>query len=257
MEIRDVVNAWRADEITLAELMRAFVLHESWDVPAPSSAVAEYEQFGTLSDIVVNELDGLRRLFLFSDAELPRDEWLTGVSSQFVNAPGQWVFQLDLREVDELVIDPGAEHSIVFDEEQMNQIAERAWATVIEDVLDELATGDLEPGVERDELSSMIADYPYFELAVYEDGDGARLVAAPNEQGRDLAAVFTHADAFDAFAEETNDEDLRSVTLSGVELCEQMREMGIEGVLFDCSGPGPALVFERSFAEDVLRAAGV
>jgi hypothetical protein len=137
----------------------------------------------------------------------------------------------------------------------MQQIAERAWASVIEDVLDELANGDVEPGEERDDMLSLVADYPYFELAVYEDGDDARLVAAPDDQGRDLIAVFTHADAFDAFAEETNDEELRSVTLSGVELCEQLRELGVDGVMFDCSGPGPVSVFERAFAEDVLRTA--
>jgi hypothetical protein len=255
MEIRDVVRAWRADDITVAELMRAFVLHESWDVPVPPAAVAEYERSGTLSDIVVNELDGRRRLFLFSDASSPRDEWIDGVASRFITVPGQWVFQLDLQEVDEMVIDPGAEHSIALDAEQMQQIAERAWASVIEDVLDELANGDVEPGEERDDMLSLVADYPYFELAVYEDGDDARLVAAPDDQGRDLIAVFTHADAFDAFAEETNDEELRSVTLSGVELCEQLRELGVDGVMFDCSGPGPASAFERAFAEDVLRTA--
>ena len=101
-------------------------------------------------------------------------------------------------------------------------------------------------------------------IAVHTDGGpigygsvftDARLVAAPDDQGRDLIAVFTHADAFDAFAEETNDEELRSVTLSGVELCEQLRELGVDGVMFDCSGPGPVSVFERAFAEDVLRTA--
>ena len=84
----------------------------------------------------------------------------------------------------------------------------------------------------------------------------ARLVAAPDDQGRSLAAVFTHADAFDAFAEETNDDDLRSVTLTGVELFEQIREMDLDGVMFDCSGPGLVLVFDRAFAEDVVRVAG-
>lgn len=260
MSIRDAVNAWRSEEITLHELMRAMALHETWDVPVSEEAAAEYERSGVLNDLVVSEADGERRLFLFSEEATHPDarrDWVDGVSSCFISAPGQWVFQLDFDEVDALVIDPGASHSVVFEKEQMQQLAERAWATVIEDALDELASGELEPGEERDELLNLIADYPYFELAVYEDGDDARLVAAPDDQGRDLAAVFTHADAFDAFADETDDEELRSITLTGLELCDQLRQLDLDGLTFDCSGPGPTTVFERSFAEDVLQAAGV
>lgn len=260
MDIQEFVDAWRSEEITNAELMRVLVLHETWDVPIPEEAFAEYERTGGLAGLVVNEaVDGERRLLVFSSTaarEDARGEWINGVPTRFITVPGQWVFQLDFEEVDALVIDAGAVHSIALDKEQMQQITERAWATMIEDALDGLANDVIEPGEDRDVLLSLVADYPYFELAVYEEGDDARLVAAPDDQGRSLAAVFTHADAFDAFAEETNDDDLRSVTLTGVELFEQIREMDLDGVMFDCSGPGPVLVFDRAFAEDVVRAAG-
>ena len=36
----------------------------------------------------------------------------------------------------------------------------------------------------------------------------------------------------------------------------RLAEMDLDGVMFDCSGPGLVLVFDRAFAEDVVRVAG-
>jgi hypothetical protein len=75
---------------------------------------------------------------------------------------------------------------------------------------------------------------------------GNRLVMAPDQKGRTLAAVFTSEDACEAFLDEAGKQggtQLEPLIYAGKNLFELLSKMDLTGIVFNCSGPNSARSF--------------
>ena len=78
---------------------------------------------------------------------------------------------------------------------------------------------------------------------------------APDPQGRKLAAVFTTPDAADAFIREVGSSLAAPPVLrvyDGSTLFAYLARLPIDGIVFNCKGPGLPRVVATPFAQRVL-----
>ena len=86
---------------------------------------------------------------------------------------------------------------------------------------------------------------------------GNRLVMAPDQKGRTLAAVFTSEDACEAFLDEAGKQggtQLEPLIYAGKNLFELLSKMDLTGIVFNCSGPTPPVAFAAAFSQVILEA---
>ncbi|MCX6018544.1 MAG: hypothetical protein NTZ50_08595 [Chloroflexi bacterium] len=257
VQVRNAVEDWKAAIITDAELMRILASQEFWEMPVSDAAAAEAMEDDVLSGVRIHEdKGGTRRLFIFSGSSAYRaHQKITGEKElpEFLAVQASWLFQILPPDIDFLEIDPNSAYGITFDREQMEQLSTCACSVDIEQTLFDLGDDESLTSEEMDAMLSEVAEYPSYQLAVYETENGRSIALAPDENDRALAAVFTHDDCFAAFVEESGDEEVRTITLSGVELFTELRSADLTGIVFNCSGPGEPVAFALGIADVVLR----
>jgi len=100
--------------------------------------------------------------------------------------------------------------------------------------------------------------YPRYLLAVVNLDGSYQLALAPDDKGRRLAAVFTYDDAFEAFLPEGEalhaEGQLLQVELAGPKLFEQLAQMSLDGLVFNCRGPARPIAFAQPFIAAILEA---
>jgi hypothetical protein len=257
--LRAAVQQWRAKEISGTVLMRRLVGYESWFVPIPEAAAEEVSTEGAPSRVMVSrDAEGKRRLLLYSDpAACAQFRWVSASAAEgaaekqhYLTAEGIWVFRLPLGKVDELVIDPGMDHEIVYGREQFERLRQMADALELEAALVQLRAD-----AERlEELMPLLWTYPHYTVAIHNKADRPpQLAVARDEESRTLAAVFTFDDCFDAFQAADamgrySDELVEQTAIPAPELFEQLAGMDAAGVVFNCAGPAAPVVFSLELA---------
>ncbi len=258
--IEDAIAAWQQTTLTGAQLMRVMVSHGAWYVAISQAAADEAMASNTLSRLLISVDDeGVKRLFVFSGDEAYRayqTETGDDRTQTFLTVAGAWLFQLPLEGVDFVAIDPYTDHNIAYDRDHLASLAAIARAVVIERALIDLRAGGAATEAETHALIKKVADYQSFQLALREVDGRMVLAYAPDSNERALAAVFTHDDAFGAFARQREDPTLRSLALDGRSLLSRLRGMGLDGIVFNCGGPSKPVAFALGIADVVLRMAG-
>lgn len=253
---RYAIEQWQQKEIDGTTLMRRLMAWKHWNLAISESAAVEMLATNTASRIMYNrDAAGVGRLFLFSDnqayatfcrhAEV-KDE------QHFLSTSGDLIFRLELEGISEIVIDPFSPTEIVYGEQHFERLREMANAVQVEEALARLRFEQ----ETAEETIPLVRDYEKYILAVHRGENGLIMVMAPDSQGRDLAAVFTSAEAFDAFYPEGKQGyptgDLLLMNLTGRELFAQLIRMSLDGVVFNCCGPARPIAFAAGISQLIL-----
>ncbi|MCW3054006.1 MAG: hypothetical protein JWN14_3176 [Chthonomonadales bacterium] len=253
---RYAIQQWQKMEINGTTLMRRMMAWKHWSIAVSESAAAEMMATNVASRIMYNrDENGVGRIFLYSDnaayaifckeAEVKDDQL-------FLSTSGDWIFRMELDGISEIIIDAYTPTQIVYAEEHFERLHEMAKAVQVEEALTNLR---FQPET-ADEMIPLVRDYANYILPVHRVDGGMVLAMAPDSQGRDLAAVFTSTEAYDAFEpawkEGCPDKDLLLFNLSGVELFAQLGKMNLDGIVFNCKGPVRPIAFASGIAQVIL-----
>jgi hypothetical protein len=99
---------------------------------------------------------------------------------------------------------------------------------------------------------AIAAQHPQYFLLMTSRG----LPTAPDSQGRRLAAIFTSEAARDAFHEQIKTAEPEQIVYThtnGADLFPWLRDMHLDGLVFNCMGPQKPIAFVPLFIEEVCR----
>ena len=260
--IAETILAWRAGQLTGTQLMRSLVSHTHWIIPLSEAAATEMLANNEVPRVQYNrDAKGINRLMLWSSREtfdLYAKRAGLNQEQHYLDTAGTWVFRLPLRNaldgIDQIWIDPLNEHDILYDKEQFGRLHDFAAAVAIEDDLAALRAGTASDGA-----VVRVREYQGYLVAVARKPTGERsLILAPDSQGRKLAAVFTHSDAFDAFLPEAQarsvGDEVQGVQLGGQGLFAMLGKIELTGMVFNCAGPVKPVAFAAAMSNIVLKA---
>lgn len=257
--VQEAIAAWQAQQLTPAQLMRRLLSYREWLVPVSRVAEAEPGEPGGSEGVRLRyseDADGVRRFYLFSDAEAYAAFCeVTGESpsgSLLLTTDGAWAINsLPLDQFHYVEVDPASPWQISYGQQHFAALQAMAQAVRVEQALVALRTGEEVPNA-----LSVVLDYPRYLLVVWAAQGRTSLALAPDNRGRQLLAIFTHRDGVEAFLEELDEDDLRALStleLTGRELFSRVATMtALDGMVFNCRGPARPVAFALPFAQLVL-----
>jgi len=237
--------------------MRSLVNHPHWTIPISEAAAVETLAQNAVPRIQFNrDPSGVNRLMLWSSSET-FSNWARRAKIEkeqySLDTSGSWVFGLPLDGIDEIWIDPLNAHDILYTASQFPALRDLAAAIPIEKDIAELRAGTASPGA-----VVRVREFPSYWVPVAQSNGRRRLIFAPDDQGRTLAAVFTADDTFTAFLPEATaaapGEEVVAVRSDGKGLFTMLSGMDLTGMVFNCSGPIKPVAFAAGFSKVVLEA---
>ena len=253
--IQERIAQWRNQEISGAALMRELVAYPAWVLRISDEAVAQAVGTSNAPNLqLARTPDGATCLQIFSTSDTLhayRQALQAKGSQNFLETSGAWVFHLNLNALDILWVDPFSPHDIFYQKEQFAALREMADAIEVETALSGLRAGTAPDGAIK-----TAREYKNYSMAVYRRNDRPAYVMAPDSKGRSLAAAFTSDDNFDAFLpqarEIVNGAEVQQMQVDGEALFDAFRRMEIDGYVFNCCGPVPAVAFSQAAAQYML-----
>ncbi|MBX7220806.1 MAG: SseB family protein [Blastocatellia bacterium] len=240
------IERFRQGTLSEAALFRSLMAFDGWFLPTQT------DSDGAPSIVSFQSGEGRRRLLIFTDEdaiETCLDQESLEFGDQCLLTNGTELFWSVENSFATIEINPHSPAEMVFVSEQIPKLKQWARSVMVETAL---STVDVE-----ETPLGFLKDFDGYIVVLRKVGDGAQMVLAPDNQGRQLAAVFTAEDTLEAFLL-----DILSVTefeplpirLNGNKLFRQILEMPVEGVVFNCCGPVTARAFGKKLAEYVLSA---
>ena len=240
---RDGIRDYNKGAIDAVALLRILVSHQDWCIPGRH----EGEDIAPLIAVAGDE----RWLQIFSDTDA-YEAYLAHVgdqpNSEYLIMPGSAVFASLGNNLSGVNINPESEHSVHYGESQFEQLRRRGLAVEVERIL----AGE---SAYTKPFHLLRAFDGYRLIFANDETDGHRIALVPDLQGRPLLAVFTADDAVRAFiddAEQILGSEPMVSRIDGVSLFTEVQKLPVSGIVFNCSGPGPAQAVESDFAEIVL-----
>jgi hypothetical protein len=229
--------------------MRVLVSHPHWRIPIAEAAVGDLLANHHATFQVYGDPEGKRHLMLWSsdDAFSIYAKSAKVKSQHFLDTTGTYVFQQTSDLMDEVWIDPYTEYQIRYGKEHFAKLRELAAAVEIEDDLSRLRQG-----TSTDGAVNRVREYAHYIIGMTGDEKQQRLLLAPDHQGRDLAAVFTAEDAFEAFASSFQGAGVVKLPLKGVKLFSFLMRISLTGIVFNCAGPPAPVAFASAFFRTIL-----
>ena len=231
----DTIQAFHRQEVTFIQLLRAIITYESWHFPTrndqPLLALHQEQQL----------------LLLFSSKENFSSQNTDEV--QPTVQTGAWLSHQLSTNIDSIVIDAGQSHSLQMPAKYFPVYQKIAAAVQIERLL---AGNDTQQNV-----ISHLTSYKHYLVPIVQDSDGlTHITLAPDSQGRQFAAVFTAEDCLQAFvtaSQQMLGEELQVHEISGRELFNNLKQLNIEGVVFNCYGPVSPRAISKEFIDLVSK----
>jgi hypothetical protein len=254
--VPELIAQWREQKLNGLGLLRGLVSHPKWTVPISNNAASEILADGSISAVQIHERpDGQRWLMIFSSSEtlevyakansLPAGQHI-------LTTRGTWVFRLDYNGLNRIWVDPFNAHDIFYEEHQFGMLHEMADAILVEEALLGLRQGNPPANAFQRAL-----EYRNYKVMVKMTDGKAGMVTAPDSKGRRLAAIFTAADAYEAFEREAAELDpraeLRTLRLDGAGLFQTLHGMNMDGFVFNCAGPATPVAFAQQAASIFLQ----
>jgi hypothetical protein len=250
---RQAIEQWQNKQLNGTALMRALISYAHWSLPISEKAVGLALASGELPAVQYSkDALGITRLYLFSGSEA-YNAFAGALGTQgpppqhFIDTTGSYVYQLPFDSIDEIVIDPASPWEIRYKQAQFERLHELARAVEIERTLAELRAGTAADGA-----VARVKNYKNYTIVLVKTGEGVALGLAPDDRGRALAALFTCDDALEAYLEETQrrypDSQLLTRSGDGAALLGLLTGMKLDGIVFNCSGPGTPVAFALQFA---------
>jgi hypothetical protein len=252
--IPEYIVQWRNQEISGKLLMRLLVSHSGWILPVSESAAAEMLDTNAASRLQYNrDSKGVNRLMMFSSPETftayRQNSGQQNVEQHTLTTTGRWVFRLPLEGIDEIWIDPLTANDILYSKEQFDLLRKMGAAIEVEQALTALRQG-----AAPDTALKVVKNYPSYWVPVGMHGESMRLMFAPDDKGRKLAALFTSEETLAAFLPQVRafaapDQVVERI-FKGEDLFPILMKMAIDGMVFNCGG-GPVIpvAFAKGFAQ--------
>lgn len=234
-----------------AALYRALMRHPSWwvagthaDGEAPHLQILQFP-------------GGERRLQAFTDREAlerARHAARDGLGrpllgEQFLTTEGLGLFRVLEPGLSTVEINPHSPSALRFGAEQITHL--RRWAVVarLEATLED-------PSREEDPMA-VLRRYPWYEVALEGEGQARQMLLAPDDRGRRLAALFTTQDALELFLAALGDQvqgRVARATTAGQDLFISLKQLELDGLVFNCCGPTPPRAFGIGVLDAILSA---
>ena len=242
-ELLESLRQHQAEELTSTQLVRELIRHNTWHLPA---GLME----GNPTPLIANA-GGENWLSLFTDPD--QIQAFTSKNPQSVEFTmemrGLFVFSSLQDGLTGVNIDPESEHAIHYRSEQFEFLRSMADGMI----LDEVLAGTLELPDAFDRFKK----FQHFQLPMRVVDGRQQLMLAPDNQGRKLAAVFTTKDAAGNFSDKVSEElsfTPEFQSMDGKSLFERLSMMtDLEGIVFNCKGPGSPRAVAIQFAQVVLQ----
>ena len=223
-------------------LLRQFIQWPTWSMP---SALGEEGP----SPVVATTEDG-DWLNLFTDGAA-RSEYEANTGHQVpftLEMSGYFVFSQLNESLTGININPFTDRAIHYLAHQIPNIVQMADGLI----LDEILHGKMELPDAFDRFKRFDAYYVPTRMV-----DGRRqMMLAPDDKGRKLGAIFTTKDAADAF----EDDVAQSLGFTpsmrifdGTTLFDALSQMPLDGIVFNCKGPGTPRAVAIQFAQVILQ----
>lgn len=143
-----------------------------------------------------------------------------------------WIFENIPEDLEGLLIDFNSEHALQVPSQYFPFCQQCLDCSKVE--------GIFKNETSQEELVSTLREYSSYLLAIIQDEEGtANIALAPDHQNRQLIAVFTAPDCFQAF-EQAAAGKLGNLTIdevSGETLFANLSQLPIDGLVFNCYGP--------------------
>ena len=254
-EIAEALAQFADGKISHSQLWRQFLRYEDWMMPK-NEGVDSFGPFTLALPKLIQIESGKKQIFLFADADAQESFANTCEASggvAFANPSGWQVFSVTLEGVDEVVIDPSAQHEFVIASAEFAGIKELAEAVAIEEVWARLRSGNEEEGDE-----ALAAFYPGYYLVMVQRAEGVLLINVPNDDGTRCTPVFTHADALgcalDEIREQFAPEDIETIRVGGAQMFPVLVNEKTDGIVINFRGPGEPIAFGIGMTEIMLQA---
>jgi hypothetical protein len=191
---------------------------------------------------VIQTPGGERVLPVFRSREAAEAAELPTTSGALIVAAGSHVFRL--KGFDRVDIDPGTESALSLGGDDLVSLG--IWGEVAD--------------VERAIVAPEMCETPFVTLRIFSryfvvvaDSEGSPdLLMAPDAGGRKLLAVFTADDAVEAFVASLGVSEGVATTMSGEELFFALRELPLDGFVFNCCGPVATRAFAMGAIDRIL-----
>jgi hypothetical protein len=243
--LRETIRQMMDGKVSGPELMRQFMAHEEWLMPIHLKPDGEWHP------TTIQDTEGQSYQLIFTDEQ----GYQAGLETLGQEMMGERTLTLGGcalfgklgDDADVLSINWNSPGQIFFKKAQFPAL--RRWAQAI-NVERTLATP-------RPDLS-MLKHFDSFYIVLQKVEGGYALTLAPDQHGRKLAAVFTAEDALDAFVKDQTAGQLNfepvTRSISGELLFDDLKDIAIEGICFNASGPIPKRMFTAALAAAVMSA---
>ncbi len=227
-------------------LLRRFVSHDGWRMPV------EVDASGSQRAVMIKDNDGLRFQLAFSDEQAYRDAGRAlgpaVLGDHSVQLAGRDLFAGLSDDPDVISINWGSPPELFFKKAQFPSLRRWARAAQVEQTL----------ASPRPDLS-LLKHFDAYYIVLQKVEGGYALTLAPDRHDRKIAAVFTAEDTLEAFLKDQRSGQINfepiTRTIPGEHLFDDIKDLPLDGIAFNCSGPMPRRLFIARLAADVMAAA--
>jgi hypothetical protein len=226
-------------------LLRRFMAHNGWRIPI------EVDADGRTHTVFVKDTSNTRFQLLFTDEQsYHAGAGLIGpaiMGERYLELNGVDVFADLSEDSDIAAINWGAPPEVFFKKAQFASL--RRWACAVR-VEKSLATP-------KPDLS-LLKHFDGFYIVLQKVEGGYALTLAPDKHDRKIAAIFTAEDTLQAFLKDQRAGQINfepvTRSISGEHLFDDLKDLGLDGIAFNYSGPVPCRMFIASLAASVMAA---
>ena len=228
MNLVETLHQYNQKKISFRYLLRQLINFDEWIIPTQPGSDEPIPSLWKNDDIVW--------LAVFSSEENFQQKVQQGSNepnTNFMKVDGRWLFSVLENPISAMVIDPQDSHAIQFDSKMFPKLVQWAMAIKVERILSGEAS--------REKSMSILRNFDGYHIPLIQTEDGnSHIALAPDAQGRKLAALFTAEDTLQAFLQIAKDAlgaNLIIDVTNGEKIFEYLRDLPLDGVVFNCNGP--------------------
>ena len=229
MTIKEKLQAFHTQSINFYTLMREILAYQNWVL------ASQNEQPLLLKN------DDQTLLLLYTD--LNCFEKQNGNSIEHITKDGNWIVENLSQPISAVIIDPNENHAVQLEQKYFSVLQNLRKSIQVEQILQ----GN-EP---KPKALQQLQQFKHFLIPIIQDSNGVtHITLAPDEQGRKLAAIFTSEDCLQAFVTASKHllgEDIKIDEISGKQLFQNLTQVPIDGIVFNCNGPVEPRALSKNF----------
>ena len=229
MTIKETLQSFHNQSIDFYTLMREILAYQNWILASQNDQP------------LLLKNDDKTFLLLYSDLDCFEKQ--NGNSIQHITKNGSWIIENLTEPISAAIIDPNEDHAVQLDQKYFPVLNKLRKSKLVEEILQ---GSDLKP-----QALQQLQQFNHFLIPIIQDSNGVtHITLAPDDQGRKLAAIFTSEDCLQAFVTASKHllgEDIKIDEISGTQLFQNLSQVPIDGVVFNCNGPVTPRALSKEF----------